>query len=50
MSSVATWMDLEIIKVKQDREGQVSYDTMYMYNLKYDTNKLICKTETDLQT
>ena len=30
-----------------DRERQISYDITYMWNLKYDTNELIDKTETD---
>ena len=34
---------------KSDRERQISYDTAYMWNLKYDTNKIIYKTETDWQ-
>ena len=28
----------------------MSYDITYIWNLKYDTNELICKTETDSQT
>ena len=35
---------------KSDRERQISYDIIYMWNLKYDTNELIYKTETDSQT
>ena len=35
---------------KSDRERQISYDTTFMQNLKYDTNELIYKTETDSQT
>ena len=31
-------------------ERQISYDITYMWNLKYDTNELIYKTETDSQT
>ena len=36
MSFAATWMDLELMlsEVKSDREGQVSYDIAYMWNLK----------------
>ena len=34
---------------KSERERQISYDTTYMWNLKYDTNELIYKTETDSQ-
>ena len=35
---------------KSDREREISYDITYMCNLKYDTNELIYKTETDSQT
>ena len=35
---------------KSDRERQISYDITYMWNLKYDTNEPIYKTETDSQT
>ena len=38
---------------KSYREGQISYDIAYMWNLKKkknDTNELVYKTETDLQT
>ena len=35
---------------KSDRERQILYDITYMWNLKYDTNELIYKTETDSQT
>ena len=31
-------------------ERQIPYDITYMYNLKYDANELIYKTETDSQT
>ena len=34
---------------KPDRERQI-YDVTYMWNLKYDTNEIIYKTETDSQT
>ena len=33
-----------------DREGQISYDTAYIRNLKNDTNELIYKIEIDSQT
>ena len=36
--------------IKSDRERQVLYDVTYMWNLKYDTNELIIKIETDSQT
>ena len=35
---------------KLERERQIPYDITYMWNLKYDTNELIYKTETDSQT
>ena len=53
MPFAATWTDLEIIilsEVKSDRERQIPYDIIYMWNLKYDTNELIYKTEIDSQT
>ena len=31
---------------KSDRERKTSYDITYMWNLKKDTNELICRTET----
>ena len=37
-------------KVQSERERQISYDITYMWNLKYGTNELIYKTETDSQT
>ena len=33
-----------------EREKQIPYDVTYMWNLKYGTNKLIYRTETDSQT
>ena len=49
MLFAATWMDLEIVILsKSERERQLSYIT-YMWNLKYDTNQPIYKTETDSQ-
>ena len=35
---------------KSEREKQIPYDTTYMWNLKYGTNELLYKTETDSQT
>ena len=35
---------------KSEREIPTWYDITYMWNLKYDTNELIYKTETDSQT
>ena len=31
-------------------EREIPYNIIYMWNLKYDTNELIYKTETDSQT
>ena len=36
--------------IKSERERQIPRDSTYMWNLKYDTNELIYKTETDSQT
>ena len=51
MPFAATCMQLEIITKwsKSDRERQIPYDITYMWSLKYDTNQLIYKTETDSQ-
>ena len=35
---------------KSERERQILYDITYMGNLKYDTNELIYKAETDSHT
>ena len=35
---------------KSERERQIPYDITYMWNVKYDTNEHIYKTETDSQT
>ena len=32
---------------KSEKERQIPYDITYMWNLKYDTNEPIYKTETD---
>ena len=46
MPFVATWMDLEIVILSEVREGEVSYDIPYMWNLKgNDTNEHTYKTE-----
>ena len=50
MPFAATWMDLEIVILSEASQRQISYDITYMWNLKYDTNELIYKTETDSQT
>ena len=35
---------------KSERDRQIWYDIIYMWNLKYDANEPIQKTETDSQT
>ena len=32
---------------KSERKRQISYDSPYMWDLKYDTNELIYETETN---
>ena len=42
------WIISEIIiSEMSERERQIPYDITYMWNLKYDTNEPIYKTETD---
>ena len=46
------WMDLEIIiqsEVSQKEKNKLLYVITYMWNLRYDTNELIYKAETDSQ-
>ena len=53
MSFAATWLNLEITilsEVKPHRERQILYDSIYMWNLKNDTNELIYITKTNSQT
>ena len=51
MPFAATWIDLEIIILSEVKsERQIPHDITYIWNLKYDTNELIYKTETDPQT
>ena len=50
MLFAATWMQVEIIILSEVRERQIPYDITYMWNLKDDTNKLICETERESQT
>ena len=50
MLFAATWMNLEIIMLSEISQRQIPYDITYMWNLKYDTNELTYKTETDSQT
>ena len=51
MPFAATWMDLETVilgEVSQKEKGQ-NHDITYTWNLKYDTNELICETESQAQ-
>ena len=48
MPFAATWVDLRIIMLTElSQTKQISSDITYMWNLekKYDTNELICKTD-----
>lgn len=49
MPFVATWVDLEITTLSEVRQRQTSYNITYMWNLKKDTNEVICRIETDSQ-
>ena len=44
------WIETLSYYMKSLRERQIPYDITYMWNLKYDTNEFIYKTETDSQT
>ena len=46
MPFAATKMQLAIVLLSKI-ERQTPYDINYMWNIKYDTNELIYKTETD---
>lgn len=50
MPFVATCMQLDFILSKPERERQMLYDITYMWNLKYGTDELIYRTETDSWT
>ena len=45
----ASWMELEILILSEVRQikGQIPYAITYLWNLKYDTDGPIYKTETD---
>ena len=52
MPFAAKWMDLEIIilsEVSQTEKDKYNNDITHMWNLKYDTNELIYKAETESQ-
>ena len=47
-SFASTWMELECVTLSEVREGEISYDITYMWNLKInDTNEFTYKTEAD---
>ena len=53
MPFAAIWMKLDMIilsEVKSERGRQIPYGIAYMWNLKYGTNELMYKRETDSQT
>ena len=50
MPFVKTWMHLQNIILNEVSRSQVPYNIIYMWNLKYDTNELVYKTEIDSQT
>ena len=53
MPFAVTWMVLEIIilsEVRQKEKNKLSYNIIYMWDLKKDTNELIYKTEIDSAT
>ena len=53
ISFAATWIDLGIITLSEsekDKYMKYKYCITYMWNLKYDTNEITYKTETNLQT
>jgi len=53
MPLTAAWRDLEFIKlseVSQKEKDKYQKDIMYMWKLKYDTNEITCKTQTDSDT
>ena len=47
--ALALYWILILSEVSQ-RERQIPYDIIYIWNLKYGTNELICKIETDSGT
>ena len=49
MAFGATWMQLEILILSEvsQRKSPIPYDIVYMWNLKYGTNELIYRTETN---
>ena len=48
MPFAATWIDLEVIilsELSQKEEDKLPYDITHTWNLKYDTNEFIHKTD-----
>ena len=43
-------LKINILSEVSQKEKDIPYDITYMWNLKYDTNESIYKTETDSQT
>ena len=43
-------VDLDIILSEESQRKTIPYDITFVWNLKYNTNELIAKIETDLQT
>ena len=50
MPLVTTWVNPKFIILSEVRQRQILYDIPCMWNLNYDTNKLIYETKTDPQT
>ena len=50
MPFAATWIDLEIIIQSEVNQSMTNITIIYMWDLKYDTNEPIYKTEIDSQT
>ena len=51
MPLAATWVDLDIIILSEESQRKtIPYDITSVWNLKYNTNELIYKIETDSQT
>ena len=48
-SNMVATRDYHTKRSKSERERQIPYDITYMWNLKYDTNEFIYKTEKDSQ-
>ena len=49
MPSAATWMQLETL-ILTERERLISYDTTYMWNLKYGTNVPVYKKQKQIRS